>query len=203
MREPSLSNVPVEKGQQWLEKQLSRLLPCPYFFLCFTVPEPARMIMRRIPRSATTFSWKRLPVPLRTLAKEPKYIGSSKLSMMAVLHTWGRDLSYNPHVHFVVAGGALSDDGTRWLPSSAHYLVPVFALSKVYRAKVRDALREAGLLDKFPQAVWQDEWVVHSKAVGDGRAAMKYLAPYVFRVAISDRRIRSIEPGVEGKAKCL
>ena len=192
-----------DKGQQWLEKQLSRLLPCPYFFLCFTVPEPARMIMRSHPKECYNILMEAAAGALRTLAKEPKYIGSSKLSMMAVLHTWGRDLSYNPHVHFVVAGGALSDDGTRWLPSNVNYLFPVFALSKVYRAKVRDALKEAGLLALFPEDVWQAEWVVHSKAVGDGRAAMKYLAPYIFRVAISDRRIRSIEPGVDGQGKVV
>ncbi len=92
-----------EKGQQWLEKQLSRLLPCPYFFLCFTVPEPARMIMRSHPKECYNILMEAAAGALRTLAKEPKYIGSSKLSMMAVLHTWGRDLSYNPHVHIVVA----------------------------------------------------------------------------------------------------
>jgi hypothetical protein len=74
----------------------------------------------------------------------------------------------------------------------------VFALSVLYRAKLRDALQAAGLFDLFPAQVWQEEWVVHSKAVGDGQAAMKYLAPYIFRVAISNRRIRSIEPGEDG-----
>ncbi len=73
-----------EKGQQWLEKQLSRLLPCPYFFLCFTVPEPARMIMRSHPKECYNILMEAAAGALRTLAKEPKYIGSSKLSMMAV-----------------------------------------------------------------------------------------------------------------------
>ncbi len=114
---------------------------------------------------------------LMTLASNPKHIGSSKPSMTAVLHTWGRDMAYNPHVHIVVAGGALSDDGSQWLPSRADYLVPVLALSQVYRAKVRAALRQAGLLEQFPADVWQAEWVVHCKPVGDGQAAMKYLAP--------------------------
>ncbi len=63
--------------------------------------------------------------------------------MTAVLHTWGRDLSYNPHVHFVVAAGGLSADGKQWLPSRVDYLVPVMALSVIYRAKVRDKLKAA------------------------------------------------------------
>ena len=187
-----------EKGRKWLEKQLSRLLPCPYFFLCFTVPESARLIMRSHPKECYSIIMEAAAGALMELAKNPKYVGSSRLSLTAVLHTWGRDLSYNPHVHIVAAGGGLSDDGNKWLPSRVDYLVPVMALSVIYRAKVRDGLDEAGLLDKFPPELWQERWLVNSKAVGDGQAAMKYLAPYIFRVAISDRRIRSIEPGLNG-----
>jgi hypothetical protein len=96
-------------------------------------------------------------------------------------------------VHYVVPGGGLSDDGARWLPSHAHFLVPVRALSKVFRAKFRDCLRRAGLLHQIDPSVWRQDWVVHSQAVGDGRASLKYLAPYVFRVAISDHRIVSCD----------
>ena len=191
----------ADKGKKWLEKQLDRLLPCPYFFLCFTVPDAARMIMRSHPRECYNILMEAAARTLMALAKNPKYVGSSRLSMTSVLHTWGRDLSYNPHVHVVVAGGGLSRDGTKWLPSHPAFFVPVFALSVVFRAKVRDALKEAGLLDKFPPEVWKQEWVVHSKPVGDGRGAMKYLAPYIFRVAINDGRIQKIEPGPDGKGR--
>ena len=154
--------------------------------------------MRSFPKECYGALMEAAAEALMSLAKNPKYIGSSRLSMTAVLHTWGRDLSYNPHVHIVAAGGALSEDGSQWLPSRVDYLLPVFALSQIYLAKVRDALSAAGLLDQFPKEVWQQEWVVHCQAVGDGRAAMKYLAPYIFRVAISNRRIRTIEAGADG-----
>jgi Putative transposase/Transposase zinc-binding domain len=190
-----------DKGKNWLEKQLGKLLPCPYFFLCFTVPETARRIMRSFPRECYNAILESSAQALMTLSSNPKHIGSSRLSMTAVLHTWGRDLSYNPHVHIVAAGGALSTDGLRWLPSRVDYMVPVYALSQIYRAKVRDALEAAGLLDQFPAEVWQEEWVVHCKPVGDGQAAMKYLAPYIFRVAISNQRIQSIEPGDDGQGR--
>jgi putative transposase len=94
-----------------------------------------------------------------------------------------------------VPGGALSDDGTRWVPSRADFFLPVKALSVLFRAKFRDALRRAGLADQIDPEVWRRDWVVHSQAVGDGRASLKYLAPYVFRVAISDRRIVSCDEG--------
>jgi hypothetical protein len=71
----------------------------------------------------------------------------------------------------------------------------VHALSILFRAKLRDALDRAGVLAQVDPAVWRQDWVVHSQAVGDGRASLKYLAPYVFRVAISDRRIVSCEDG--------
>jgi hypothetical protein len=96
-------------------------------------------------------------------------------------------------VHYVVPGGGLSDDGAQWLPSRAHFFVPVRALSKIFRAKFRDCLRRAGLLSQVDPSVWRQDWVVHSQAVGDGRASLKYLAPYVFRVAISDHRIVSYD----------
>jgi hypothetical protein len=90
---------------------------------------------------------------------------------------------------------ALSEDGTQWLPSRADFFLPVKALSILFRAKFRDAMNRGGLLVEVDPAVWRQDWVVHCQAVGDGRASLKYLAPYVFRVAISDRRIVSCEDG--------
>lgn len=189
----------ADKGKRWLEQQLSRLLPCPYFFLCFTVPAAARRVMRSHPKECYGALMEAAAQSLMKLASNPKYVGSSRLSMNAVLHTWGRDLSYNPHVHIVVAGGGLSADGSQWLPSRVDYLVPVLPLSKLYRSMLQDAFKAAGVLEHFPAEVWDEEWVVHCEAVGDGGAAMNYLAPYIFRVAISDRRIRTIEPGGDGQ----
>jgi hypothetical protein len=81
------------------------------------------------------------------------------------------------------------------LPSRADFLVPVQALSVVFRAKVRDILNREGLLELIDSAVWHRDWVVHSQAAGDGRASLRYLAPYVVRVAIGDHRIVSCDDG--------
>ena len=83
---------------------------------------------------------------IRTLTADPKHVGATKAGFFGVLHTWGRTLEYHPHVHYVVPGGGLGTDGTRWLPSHAHFLVPVHALSILFRAKFRDALDRAGVL---------------------------------------------------------
>ena len=69
---------------------------------------------------------------IKTLVADPKYVGAAEAGFFGVLHTWGRTLEYHPHVHYVVPGGGLGADGTRWLPSHAHFLVPVQALSILF-----------------------------------------------------------------------
>jgi hypothetical protein len=129
------------------------------------------------------------------LAKDPKYIGSGKLGMTGVLHTWGRDVGYHPHVHFIVPGGAIGKDNASWLKSRNDFFIPVRAASLIYRAKYKAAMKRAGLLDKIDIEVWRKAWNVNSQAVGDGSLALKYLAPYVFRVAIGNHRIVSVTDG--------
>ncbi|MGH9960895.1 MAG: IS91 family transposase [Pyrinomonadaceae bacterium] len=105
-----------------------------------------------------------------------------------------RALIYHPHVHTIVTGGGLDPEG-RWLASRENFLVPVEALSVIFRAKVRDELKKAGLIDQVSQQVWKKDWVVHCEPVGSGESAFKYLAPYIFRVAISNKRVVKLENG--------
>lgn len=181
------------KTKAWLEKQLDRLLPCPYFLLTFTLPAKLRAFVRAHQRAAYAALFEASSGAIKRLAADPKYVGTKSPGFFGVLHTWGRTLEYHPHVHYVVPGGGLSDNGACWLASRADFFVPVRALSKIFRAKFRDCLRRAGLLSQVDPDVWRQDWVVHSQAVGDGRASLKYLAPYVFRVAISDHRIVSCD----------
>jgi hypothetical protein len=184
-----------DKAQAWLENQLDRLLPCPYFLVTFTLPEELRALARSHQRVVYTALFEASSEALRALAADPKFIGTNRLGFFGVLHTWGRTLDYHPHVHYVVPGGGLSADGSCWLPSRADFLVPVQALSIIFRAKFRDLLEREGLLNLADPAVWRCNWVVHSQAAGDGRASLHYLAMYVFRVAIGDHRIVSCDDG--------
>ena len=190
-----------DKTKTWLQKQMSRLLPCPYFLLTFTVPASLRAFVRSHPRECLEALFAASSETIRTLAADPKFVGSRNCGFTGVLHTWGRDVGQHPHVHYLVPGGAVSDDGTRWLPSRVDFFIPVKAASVIYRAKFRDAMRDAGLLDQIPASVWREAWVVHSQAVGDGRQSLKYLARYVYRVAISDERIVSIKDGPDGQGE--
>jgi hypothetical protein len=114
--------------------------------------------------------------------------------MVGVLHTWTRALLYHPHVHFIVTGGGCSPE-QRWLPARKDFLVPVKALSPIFRAKFLEQLRQSDLFQQVPEQVWQQAWVVHSQPIGSALAAFKYLAPYIFRVAISNQRIIKLNEG--------
>jgi hypothetical protein len=180
------------KAKDWLDEQQARLLPCAYFMMTFTVPSEFRAFMRSHPRECYKALFEAVYQSLITLAQDPKYLGSSKLGLTGVLHTWGRDLNYHPHVHCIVPGGAISQSGTEWLSSRNDFFLPVMALSKIFRAKYKELMHRAGLLDQIDAAVWQRAWNVNCQAVGDGRDSLRYLAPYVFRVAIGNHRIRRV-----------
>jgi hypothetical protein len=186
---------PQDKTHAWLEEPIERLLPCPYFLLTFTLPAERRALARSHQRVVSAALFEAPSEALRALAADPKFVATDRLGVFGVLHPWGRTLDSHPHVHSVVPGGGVSADGSCWLPSRADFFVPVKALSIVFRAKFRDLLKHAGLLNLVAPAVWHRDWVVPSQAAGDGRASLRYLAPDVFRVAIGDPRIVSCDDG--------
>jgi hypothetical protein len=183
------------KGQQWLHNQQQRLLPTPYFLITFTLPAEVRRFVRRHQRLGYGALFDASSSAIRDLAANARWVGTPQAGFFGVLHTWGRTLEYHPHIHYVVPGGGPNADGSAWIPSRPDFFVPDRALSRIYRARFRDAMRAAGLLEQIDPVVWSKDWVVKTVAVGDGSAALKYLAVYVFRVAIGDHRIRCCEDG--------
>jgi hypothetical protein len=183
-----------DKAQRWLEKQQEMLLPIPYFMLTFTLPSQLRQVASRHQQTVYGLLFRASAAAIQCLAKDDRSVGG-QMGLIGVLHTWGRNLSYHPHVHYLVPGGGLAGDGRTWLPARKNFLLPVKALSRIFRAKFRDALRQSDLFTEIPPEVWEEEWVVHCQPVGDGLYALKYLAPYIFRVAISNRRIVKLANG--------
>jgi len=102
-------------------------------------------------------------------------------------------LQYHPHIHYVVSGGALSSTDGSWHPSKTDFFLPVKALSKIFRAKFCDRIKRSQLFDQIPTQVWQVDWNVNCQAVSSSEASLKYLAPYVFKVAISNSRIVNVQ----------
>ena len=169
--------------------------------MTFTVPATFRPFVRSHPKECYRAMFIAAKHAIMKLAADPKYVGSSNVGLTGVLHTWGRDLNYHPHTHWIVPGGAVSEDGQQWLASGQDYFINVRAASKIYRAKFAEEMSRCGLLAKIPKRVWEHNWNVDCKSVGDGRMSLKYLAPYVFRVAIGNRRIVKVEPGPDDQGK--
>lgn len=182
-----------QAGQDWLQRQQDLLLPVPYFLLTFTLPDGLRSLTLGQQKLIYNLLFRASAAATQQLAQDPRFVGG-QIGIVGVLHTWGRNLAYHPHVHYLVPGGGVDDNG-RWLSSRHNFLVPVRALSVLFRSRFRDALQRTPFFDQIPASVWRQPWVVHCKPVGDGRSALRYLAPYVFRVAISNRRILKLAHG--------
>lgn len=177
------------KTQEWLQNHLEKQLPGPHFLLTFTAPETLRPFIRSHQRPAYQAMFHASATALKRLAHDERFIGTDLPGCTGVLHTWGRQLQYHPHIHSIVPGGGLSKDRTTWLPSRATFFVPVKALSPIYRTVFKENMRQAGLLEDIDPQGWINPWNVHSQANHHGHSAFTYLAPYVFKVAISNNRI--------------
>jgi len=181
------------KSRQWLAAQLDRRLPCNHFLLTFTVPDQVRPFCRSHQEAAYGALFTAAAGAIRKLAKDPRFIGTDLPGFTAVLHTWGRQMQYHPHLHVIVPAGGLSPDRETWLPAGNAFYLPVKALSKIFRAKCKAAMARQGLLPEIDPSSWRIAWNVNCQAVGDSEATLKYLAPYIFRVAISNSRILAVE----------
>ena len=179
-----------DKGGKWLERHGERLLATSYYMVTFTLPAELRGVARRHPRTVYGLMMKRGWAALCKLAADPRRLGG-RLGATAVLHTWARDLSYHPHVHFLVAGGGLDEAGV-WHGVRNGYFLPARALASAFRGGLREDLEGAGLLDGVKSKVWRGRWCVDVRETGNGLPAFRYLAPYVFRVAIGNKRIVAV-----------
>jgi Putative transposase/Transposase zinc-binding domain len=181
-----------ENAQRWLEKQQTLLLPVPYFLLTFTVPAALNEVARSHQRLLYDLLFKTSAAAIQQLAYNPRWLGG-QIGMVGVLHTWGRNLAYHPHVHYLVPAGGLTYPEQNWAPARQNFLLPVRALSRVFRGKLQQALCRTDCYPRIPAKVWQQDWVVHCEPVGSGLNALKYLAPYIFRVALSNNRLLKLE----------
>jgi hypothetical protein len=177
-----------DAAQRWLSGQQELLLPVPYFLVTFTLPSELRDLAYRHQRLIYNLLFRASAAALMELARDPRFLGA-QIGLLGVLQTWTRDLRYHPHIHYLAPGGGLAEDGRTWLTAKANFLVHVKPLAALFRAKLRAALRQTALWAEIPATVWQQDWVVDCRSVGSGRAALRYLAPYIFRVALSNNRI--------------
>jgi len=207
-------NCPKCRGSQraaWVDARELELLPIQYFHIVFTLPHDLIPLARYNPDRVYGLLFKIAAETLQTFA-ENRWGG--KLGIIAVLHTWGQTLNDHPHVHCIVTGGVLKNDGSVFVRAPKNFLFHVAALSKVFRGKfiaALHALRDHGKLSMRGQpalatavgwealltALYEHDWVVYAKPPFDDPAHLiRYLGRYVNRIAIANHRILRIDGGV-------
>lgn len=191
-----------QKTQQWLVKQSQNLLPVHYFLVTFTVPQELRLALRGQQWDGYSALFDAAAEALRDVMMATRSTKDCEPGFFGVLHTWGRDpTSYHPHIHFVVPGGAVKTDvdgnAQQWRPASEMFLVHHPTLIRTFKAKFKDKLAACSITDDVPRRelakAWKKKSVVDIEAVGNGEGVLKYLAPYVYRVAISNNRIVAVD----------
>jgi len=192
-RNRSCPKCHTAQTQAWLERRQAEMLPVPYFHVTVTAPAELREVLRANQRDGYAALMRASAGAIIELARDPRHVGGT-VAVLAVLHTWTQQLSFHPHVHCLVSGGGISEDGTTWHPARRAFLLPIKALARLVRGKFRALLRRKHPDLVIPDAVWRKPWILHVTAWGRGeQAVLDYLARYVFRIALTNARITGLD----------
>ena len=198
-------------AREWLEEREAELLPVPYFHVVYTLPGPIADLAYTNKAVIYDILFKASAEATLTIAADRRRLGA-RVGITSVLHTWGSAMTHHPHVHMIVPGGGLSEDGTKWIACRPGFFLPVRVLSRLFRRLVIEMLAaafEAGKLGFFGEhahlagkdafaaflaPLKRCEWVVYAKKpFGGPEAVLAYLSRYTHRVAISNRRLVSAD----------
>jgi hypothetical protein len=179
--------------EAWLAERRLELLPVPYFHVVFTVPHELGELIRRHQQALYDILLRAAAQSLMQLAADPHYVGG-RIGVLCVLHTWTRTLAYHPHVHCLVPAGGVSADRTAWRSARTSSLVPVHALSSLFRGLFLALVRQERPDLTPPESVRTKGWVVYCKpAVQGTEQVLHYLGRYVHRIALTNSRILSLD----------
>ena len=198
---------------EWLEKRQAELLPCEYFHVVFTLPEPLAAMALQNKRQMYGLLFRAAAETLLSIALDPKHLGAH-IGFFCILHPWGQTLTHHPHLHCVVPGGGISPDDDRWIPCRPGFFLPVRVLSRRFRTLYLRYLKQAyaagdlqfyGDLQQLSDPhmfarhlapLGQSEWVVYAKPpFGGPDRVLDYLGRYTHRVAISNHRLNGMQDG--------
>lgn len=185
-----------KKREEWIQAREAELLPVPYFHVVFTLPDTLNQLALHQPKQVYDTLFEAAWQTLLCFASDTKHLGA-RPGMVAVLHTWGQTLSLHPHLHCIVPGGGLTEH-RKWKGArgKGKYLFPVRAMSRVFRAKYAQALKQKlPEVDKvLASALFKKEWVVYAKRPFSGPASVvEYLGRYTHKIAISNHRLTAVD----------
>ncbi len=204
-RDRHCPNCGAVKKQQWIEARMQELLPVKYYHVVFTIPHELNSIVLSHRSLLFKLLFDASAQTLLQFAKNEKYLGALP-GIISVLHTWGQQLSFHPHIHCIVSGGGIAADN-RWREAKKNdwqFLFPVKAMSIVYKTKFLQALKK--MIDNgeviLPEKtnakqlfnlLYRKNWMVYAKApFGGPHSVIEYLGRYTHKVAISNHRISNI-----------
>lgn len=198
-------------ARDWMAARAAELLPVPYFHVVFTLPAAIGDIAYQNKAVIYDALFKASAETMTTIAADPRHLGA-RIAITSVLHTWGSAMTHHPHVHMIVPGGGVSRDSTRWIAKRPNFLLPVMVLSRLFRrlmierlvAAHRDgqltffgahtALADPKAFAAFLRPLKTARWFVYAKRPFAGpKAVLAYLSRYTHRVAISNRRLISMD----------
>lgn len=195
------------KKAEWLVQRKERLLPIHYFHVVFTLPDELNELILRNRTSLFDLLFLAASQTLREIGRDPKHLGA-QIGFTAILHTWGQQLQFHPHLHCVVTGGGIALDGSRWIKTKQNFLFPVKVLGRLFRGKFLAELKQLhdsgklvltgacasldqpGPWKRLLDRLYAVDWVVYSKApFGSPEQVFQYLGRYTHRVALSNDRL--------------
>lgn len=194
------------KAQQWMEDRLKELLPVKYFHVVFTLPSELKSIALGNRTEVFKLLFDSASHCLLTLSNDPKYLGATP-SISAVLHTWGQQLDFHPHIHCIVSGGGV-DKQNRWKnlkKGDGKYLFPYKVMERLYKGYFLQQLNELILQKKvkipencdwynLKDKLHKKKWIVYAKnPMGNAAQVVEYLGRYTQKIAISNHRIKNID----------
>ena len=193
--------------EKWIEARKEEVLNIKYYHIVFTIPSEMYLLALQNQKEMYKLLFKASAETLKELARDEKYLGG-EIGFFSILHTWGQNLIYHPHIHCVVTGGGLTELG-KWVEKEEDFFIPVKVMSRKFRGKFLNYVKRSkklkffgenkdlenpGTFNNLKQQMYEKEWVVYCKEpFKNAESVIQYLGRYTHRVAISNERILRVE----------
>jgi len=201
----------TQARQRWIAARKQELLETRYFHVVFTLPHELHTLILQNEAELYNLLFRTVADTLLEVAANPEHLGA-EIGFFGILHTWGQNLLFHPHIHCVIPGGGLSPDHMRWIHTRDAFFLPIRVLRKVFRGKFVDALQHAHRRGRltfagsiqymadpkcfaaFLRTLFRQDWIVYAKpAFGGPEQVLRYLGRYTHRIAISNHRLVSFD----------
>ena len=201
----------TQARQRWIAARKQELLETRYFHVVFTLPHELHSLILQNETELYGLLFRSVAETLLEVARNPKHLGA-EIGFFGILHTWGQNLLFHPHIHCVIPGGGFARDRSHWIHPQYPFFLPVKVLSKVFRGKFVAGLKcahrqgrlifagsieplaEGKCFAAFLRTLFRQDWVVYAKpAFGGPEQVLRYLGRYTHRVAISNHRLVSFD----------